>query len=124
MSRSIVFSNRIAPSRRLPENAGLVMSRERIACTTSYMPFSSFHAVSSTPYSFNAFGVLPPLWSRAAMKPLSFLILASCLSNVLTGTPSRLLRRSQAWNFGGYSSAACRRFYGERCDARWSDACR
>jgi hypothetical protein len=49
MSRSMVFSNRIAPIKRLPENAGLVMRRVRMACTTSYMPFSSFQAVSSTP---------------------------------------------------------------------------
>ena len=52
------------------------------------------------------------------MKPLSFLILASCLSNVLTETPSRLFRLGlKAWNFSCHSSAAYRRFDGQRCDA-------
>ncbi len=32
------------------------------------------------PYNRNAFGVLPPLWSRAAMKPLPVLILVSMSS--------------------------------------------
>src|SRR5665648_710762 len=32
------------------------------------------------PYSFSAFGVLPPLWSRAAMKPSAFFTLLNCCS--------------------------------------------
>src|SRR5665647_2775156 len=32
------------------------------------------------PESFRAFGVLPPLWSRAAMKPSAFLTLLNCSS--------------------------------------------
>src|SRR5918994_221836 len=77
ISRSIVFSNRIAPSTRSPLKLGLLMIRVRISCMRSNISCSLEYWLSSTPYRPNAFGVLPPLWSRAAMKPLSFLTCSS-----------------------------------------------
>ena len=49
------------------------MIRVRISWMRSYISCSFEYWLSSTPYKSSAFGVLPPLWSRAAMKPLSFL---------------------------------------------------
>ena len=65
----MVCSNRIAPSTRSPVKAGEVTMRVRIACIRSNISVSVDHASSPMPYRPSAFGVLPPLWSRAAMKP-------------------------------------------------------
>ena len=86
----MVFSNRMAPISRLPLNAGLVMMRERIWCTTRYMPSSSVQASGCTPYSASALGVLPPLWSSAAMKPPSVLIFCVCCSVLFTELSSEM----------------------------------
>ena len=45
------------------------MMRVRMACMASNISSSPEYLSSATPYSASAFGVLPPLWSRAAMKP-------------------------------------------------------
>ena len=76
--RSTVISNKIAPRMRSPVNAGLLIILVRIACTRSNISSSLEYAVSSTPYNCRAFGVLPPLWSRAAIKPLPLLALLIC----------------------------------------------
>jgi hypothetical protein len=39
------------------------------------------HTVSGIPYIFSAFGVLPPLWSRAAKKPSAVATLFIMASN-------------------------------------------
>jgi hypothetical protein len=74
----MVFSNRIAPTIRSPSNAGLVMMRVRISWMRSNISSSPEYASALTPYWASAFGVLPPLWSRAAMKPSPFRILPYC----------------------------------------------
>ena len=83
ISRSMVISNRIAPSTRSPLNAELVMMRLRISWIRSNIASSPEYASSSMPYSFSAFGVLPPLWSSAAMKPSSFATLSSICSSTV-----------------------------------------
>ncbi len=67
--KNIVFSNRIAARILSPVKLGLVMMRVRISCTTVNISSSYDQASSVTPYRPSAFGVLPPLWSRAAIKP-------------------------------------------------------
>jgi hypothetical protein len=54
--------------------------RVRIWCTIANISSSLDHAPSSIPYKASAFGVLPPLWSSAAMKPGCDLIFCSCRS--------------------------------------------
>ena len=75
---SSVTSNRMAPSTRSPLKAGLETMRSRILCTSSNISLSLLYSLSSTPYSFRALGVLPPLWSRAAMKPLPLATRSRC----------------------------------------------
>ena len=48
---------------------------------------SSAQALSSTPYRRSAFGVLPPLWSSAAMKPSPLRILSNCWSFMVMYPP-------------------------------------
>src|SRR4051794_26273124 len=79
----MVASNRMAPAMRSPVNTGLVTMRERILCTRSIICCSPEYVFSSTPYSLSAFGVLPPLWSSAAMNPGWLRILAACCSKLL-----------------------------------------
>src|SRR5690606_28187593 len=68
----------MAPMIRSPSNAGLVMMRVRISWMRSNISCSFEYASSPTPYNFSAFGVLPPLWSRAAMKPSPERIFSNC----------------------------------------------
>src|SRR4029079_14346666 len=79
----MVASNRMAPAMRSPVNTGLVTMRVRILWTRSIIACSPEYVFSSMPYSFSAFGVLPPLWSSAAMKPGWLRILAACCSEIL-----------------------------------------
>src|SRR5580700_9292479 len=69
ISRSMVCSNRIAARIRVPSNAGLVITRVRMAWTRSNISSSVPYRSRSMPYSASALGVLPPLWSSAAKKP-------------------------------------------------------
>src|SRR5665648_46533 len=48
------------------------------------------------PYSFSAFGVLPPLWSRAAMKPSAFFTLLNCCSFMGSTLSSSVARHSRS----------------------------
>jgi hypothetical protein len=77
-----VFSKRIAPRTRLPVKLGLVMIRERIRCMSANISASPEYASGGIPYCARAFGVLPPLWSSAAMKPVPNLTLWSCCSSM------------------------------------------
>ena len=54
---------------RSPVNAGLVMIRVRIACMRSNISLLARVGVLGDAVRASAFGVLPPLWSSAAMKP-------------------------------------------------------
>jgi len=72
----MVSSNRMAPTIRSPVKLGLVMIRVRISWMRSSISVSSANWSFSTPYSLSALGVLPPLWSRAAMKPSPVLTLS------------------------------------------------
>ena len=86
------------------------------------------------PYRLNAFGVLPPLWSSAAMKPLAdltFFVLLRIHSGLHRGVrnPSHILRARRAFRdrSGGtrptFVHANDRRVGGCRCRAtraRWS----
>ena len=70
---------------RSPVKTGLVMIRVRMAWIRSNISRFAEYAVSAMPYSRSAFGVLPPLWSRAAMKPLPVCIFWNC--SVFTAAP-------------------------------------
>ena len=50
-------------------------------------PFRFRHRHTSIPYRRSAFGVLPPLWSSAAMKPSPLRILSSCWSSMVMYPP-------------------------------------
>ena len=82
---SSVASNRMAPSTRSPVKAGLETMRSRILWTRSIISLSLLYSLSSTPYSFRALGVLPPLWSSAAMKPLPLAMRLVCSVLDMTG---------------------------------------
>jgi hypothetical protein len=69
---------------RSPLKAGLVTMRVRISCTSANISSSLLHAFGVIPYASSACGVLPPLWSRAAMNPGCVFIFSSCSS--LTST--------------------------------------
>jgi hypothetical protein len=49
MTRSTVFSNKIAPSIRSPSKAGLVATRVRISCTSRNISSSPDQASSGMP---------------------------------------------------------------------------
>ena len=51
----------------------------RIACTRSNISASEPYRSCGIPYSASAFGVLPPLWSRAAKKPFPDEICSRCV---------------------------------------------
>ena len=70
------------------------------------------YALSSMPYRRNAFGVLPPLWSSAAMKPSrsrifsswwSFMVVCPCLRSDPSG--SRVSHRHPARAAGGRAAS-------------------
>ena len=90
--RSMVCRNRIAARIREPSKAAFVMTRVRIACTRSNIWSSVLYRSRAMPYSSSAFGVLPPLWSRAAKKPRPVLT----FSNWSVFTPPHSVT-SQAW---------------------------
>src|SRR4051812_8070940 len=79
-SRSMVCSKRIAASTRSPSKAGLAMMRLRNSCMRSNICSSEEYSDSSMPYSASAFGVLPPLWSRAAKNPRPVATFDRCAS--------------------------------------------
>ena len=76
--RSMVCRNRIAARIRVPSNSALVMTRVRMAWTRSNIWSSVEYRSRLTPYSSSAFGVLPPLWSRAAKNPWPDLTFSNC----------------------------------------------
>ena len=63
------------------------MIRVRISWMRSNIAASPEYADGSIPYRFNAVGVLPPLWSSAAMNPWAVCILRSMSAST---TASRL----------------------------------
>src|SRR5580693_10192380 len=79
MFRARVCRNRIDARMRLPSNAGLVNTRVRISWTRSNISSSVLYRSRLMPYSSRAFGVLPPLWSKAAKKPRPSRIFSSCV---------------------------------------------
>src|SRR5665647_3537984 len=85
----MVISKRIAPRMRSPVNAELVMIRVRIWWMRSNISASPEEVDSSRPYSRNALGVLPPLWSRAAMNPGAVAIFWSCSVFIVPLRPPR-----------------------------------
>ena len=109
MSRSIVSSNRMAARIRSPLKAGLVMMRVRIAWMRSIISPSLDQRSSAIPYRRRAFGVLPPLWSSAAMKPGCVRILAFCCSNVFMRVLTRAVRRGSRPSYGRPGEAFSRR---------------
>ena len=78
--RSMVSSNRMAPRMRSPSKLGLGMIRLRMSCINANISSSSAYWSSSMPYSLRALGVLPPLWSKAAMKPYPDFTFWNCSS--------------------------------------------
>jgi hypothetical protein len=74
----MVCSNKIAARMRDPSNAGLLITRVRIACTRLNISASELYRSCGMPYSPSALGVLPPLWSRAAKKPSPDAICSRC----------------------------------------------
>src|SRR5664280_1764108 len=65
-----------------PVKDGLVTIRSLMAWTRSNISASLAYASSPFPYSANALGVLPPLWSRAAMNPRPFAMCSICWLNM------------------------------------------
>ena len=78
MTPSMVCSNKIAARIESPVNASLVMMRARMAWTLANISASPAYASSAMPYNSRALGVLPPLWSRAAMKPGAWPAFSNC----------------------------------------------